>query len=202
MNTALVIEPAPRLGAELTARKLRARAHWPTAPFLSHPPHATLIAGVYDVPERWLGALGDALRSVKPFDIQSSVVITFADDPTPGSTTVAFDIAESEALRSLQRIVAELLAPFRVAGAADTLAGLHRRSDAIASARQYGYPWVGPHWRPHFTIGSLPLRSDSPALAEFLEPLPVVHTRVGSLAVWGVAGDDHSTLAKVPLGGD
>ena len=201
MNTALVIEPAPQLGAELAARKVRATGQWPHAPFLNHPPHATLIAGVYDEPDRWLHALGDALRSVRPFDIKSSEVIMFPDDPTPGSTTVAFNVQESEALRALQQIVAEVLAPFRAPGAADTLAAQHRRSDAVASARQFGYPWVGAHWRPHFTIGSLPLKPDNPLLSVFLQPIPLMSTRVNQIAVWGVSGDAHSTIAQVPLGG-
>lgn len=201
MNTAIVIEPTPALAQELIARKARARASWPSAPFLNHPPHATLLAGVYETPGHWLPALAQALRSVRPFNIESSAVITFPDDPTPGSTTVAFDIAESKALRALQRVIAETLAPYRVMGAADTLAGLHRRPEAIASARQFGYPWVGPHWRPHFTIGSLPLRADEMAFKEYLTSVPVMHTRVSQVAVWGVAGDDHSTIAQVPLGG-
>jgi len=201
MNTALVIEPAPLLAAELAARKARAGAQWPTAPFLHHPPHATLLAGVYESPDRWLAALRDALRHVPAFEIQSSVVITFPDDPTPGTTTVAFDVAESVELRALQRTVAEVVAPFRVAGAADTLAGLHRRSDAIASARQFGYPWVGSHWKPHFTIAALPSGPTNPLPLEFLAPVPVVRTQVTRVSVWGVLGEEHSTLAQVPLGG-
>ncbi len=201
MNTALVIEPAPQLAAELAARKASASARWPNAPFLRHPPHATLLAGLFETPDHWLSALREALGTVRPFDIQSSSVFTFPDDPAPGFTTVAFNVEESEELRALQQIVAEALAPFRLAPAADALAGLHRRSDAIASARKYGYPWVGAHWRPHFTIGSLPLAANDPAMAEFLKPIPTVRTRVRSAAVWGVAGDEHSTVSQVPLGG-
>jgi hypothetical protein len=197
--TGIFIDPSPELTAVLDARKAIARTQWPRAAYLDHPPHATLIAGAFGPADHWLPLLSDVLRAHETFVIETSGITVFANDPMTGGSTVAIAVAESAALRRLQSIVAAVLAPSRDPAAAEALARSMGDPRAAESARAFGSAWVGAHWRPHFTVASLPV-AESHIPAALTKSVSPITMRVAVISVWRV--DDagiHTRVAAAPL---
>jgi hypothetical protein len=89
------------------------------------------------------------------------------------------------------------MAPFRsVAVVPHPLAD---REPFGTSWRRYGFPFVGSHWIPHFTVASLLTAPDDPAVAEVMSVGATHHFTVDSVSVWRVRGDEHERLAVLGL---
>ncbi len=200
MSIGCFVDPSPALDALVSSRKAMASVHWPTAPYVSHPVHATLMAGRYADPDLWLPALTDRLATIAPFTVECRSLVVFNHDPATGGTTVTIGVEPSSALHALQLAVAEIVAPFRDVDAAEILARRITDPVAAASARAYGAPWVGTHWHPHFTIGSFALPAEAPELQPLLEPFDPLVVPVRTISIWAIAGDMHARRATVALG--
>lgn len=199
MSAGVFLEAGAALDALLRERKAIVRASWPAAAYLEHPPHCTLIAGAFAPVERWLASLGAALGGFAPFELTAAGTECFANDPLTGGTTVAIGVRASPALGALQTCVAQALAPWRDVAAAERLAASLADARAAASARAFGAAWVGAHWRPHFTVASLPVPvADLPET--LLAPVAAMTVTVRAVTVWRIAGDAHERVAELPLG--
>ena len=74
-----------------------------------------------------------------------------------------------------------------------------RSEPFLGSWRDYGFPFVGSHWIPHFTVAALPVPRDHHLLAEFLESTGCQQMTVRRVTWWRVVGDRHEQLASQRL---
>lgn len=197
---ALFIEPKGSLLASLRERKAWLEHAAPGQPLVSHPPHCTLLFGIYGEPRAWIQQLGSSLARVPAFELATDGWQEFFPDALAGGgRTVAYRVRPNDSLHSLQLAAAGVLAPFRGPDAGNhPLAG---KEPFAASLRLYGFPFVGPHWIPHFTIGSV--APVVPAdLVDQLKSGPTGHRfTVSSVSVWEVAGDRHWRRHELALAG-
>ena len=64
------------------------------------------------------------------------------------------------------------------------------------SFRQFGFPFIGAHWIPHFTIASLKKDMDHPLIKEFSD-LSINYTnKIDKISYWQVINGDHKLLKK------
>lgn len=204
MNAAVFLEPSAPLAALVLERKAHARTHWPDATYLDHPVHGTVIAGEFDSVDRWEAALGAVVARHSPFTITCSGTMLFADDPATGGTTVALALEAAPALFALQAAIAAAVAPFRDRAVADRLAerlAVGGTRAAAESARAFGFPWVGSHWRPHLTIGSFLVSSNDPRLAPLRAPFAPIVMEVREVGLWKIRGELHERRRSLPLMG-
>ena len=62
---------------------------------------------------------------------------------------------------------------------------------------QYGYPFVGEHWIPHITIGSLDIEKKK--LTEFSEEMinfPIT-IKINNLGLFKIEADSHSLIKRI-----
>ncbi|MBK7406420.1 MAG: hypothetical protein IPJ41_17920 [Phycisphaerales bacterium] len=105
--------------------------------------------------------------------------------------------ADGRALRAWQRAVVDALVaaapPVPTPGPA--FAGALGESQA-----RYGWPFVGEHWIPHFTVASVPAERSDPLVGACLA-LPLdFRFAADSAALCGIRGDAHVVVARVALG--
>jgi hypothetical protein len=197
---AAVIEPGGALRDMVAAMKRRMADAWPASRLVSHPPHGTLW---YGRSQAAAGAhVAAAVRRARPFAIRVRGPRVFHDDALAGGgQTCVLEVERAEALDSLQRLVAEAVAADREPDSDEALAPALRVAPYLESWRRYGFPFVGSHWIPHFTIGSLPCAAGDRAVAAFLDERPAISIdRVTEVAWWRVDGDLHEVAGRFPLG--
>jgi hypothetical protein len=198
-GTAVFIEPLGSLRSALLERKALLETRLPGQAYTRHPPHATLVFGRYGVPDQWLEALQARLATVAPFELATVDWQEFPNDAlAAGGHTIAYRATLTPALLELQRVVADELTPFHTI--AHVPHPLANTEPFATSLRRYGSPFVGPHWIPHFTIGSPRVSANDPLVAALKSGNPQHSIDVAALSVWSVNGDHHERLRELALG--
>jgi hypothetical protein len=192
---AVVIEPEGEIREAVLAWKARIAAEWPAAVYLHHPPHCTL----------WVGDLRsdavvepvlDAVSRLPEFSLAVRSAHAFFDDALAGGgQTCAFAVTLTDDLVRLQHDVAEAVRQDRRPASGDELPAPLRREPFLRSWCDYGFPFVGSHWIPHFTAAALPVPRDHRLVAEFLASTASWQMTVSRVSWWRVAGDRHERAA-------
>lgn len=171
----------------------------PNQPYVAAPPHCTLVHGRFVCVDKWVGLLTRALEVVAPFEVTTKAWHQFPDDPmTHGGHTVAYRAELDSTLASLQETVAKVVAPY--AAHRCQKHPLDGVEPFATSLRKYGSAFVGPHWIPHFTIGSPHVAKDSQLLADLTYGSPSHRFLVKRVSIWHADGDDHRKLCSLALG--
>jgi len=195
---AIFVEPTGSLREILIECKTLIERQRPGEPLCSHPPHCTLLHGHYGESSAWLSRLAETISKHASFEIATTGWQVFANDPlTGGGQTLALHAKASASLYELQFAVADVLASFVFpTGERNPLS---TREPYATSLRRYGYPYVGAHWIPHFTVASLMVCEDDPWFVA-LTSAPASHRfLVESISVWNVDGDRHERLHELRL---
>lgn len=197
---AVLIEPDGQLRERLLAWKSRVAAQWPSAAYVAHPPHGTIWAGALDDLGGGEQAVRETASDVREFciDIQGPYVF-YNDALAGGAHTCAFAARLTDDLARLQYAICDALRASRVRVSDGQLPLPLRRAPFLRSWREYGFPFVGPHWIPHFTVASVPVRQDDPFIAEFLASPAPRQVAVRELSWWRITSERHERLASVRL---
>jgi hypothetical protein len=196
-TTGIFLEPTGSLRDSLVAAKEALAARAPRAAYTSHPPHCTVLHGVYGNSDGWLEPLRRRLAGFPGFLVRTTGWVEFRDDPLAGGGhTLGYRLELSSSLAELQLVVADCLAPFAKQPGAHPLRDLEPYASSL---RRFGFPFVGPHWIPHCTIGS-PGAEEAVAIIPALKRFPIHHVfRAEHLSVWAIDGDRHVRRHELAL---
>ncbi|MEY4387224.1 MAG: hypothetical protein RLY20_2507 [Verrucomicrobiota bacterium] len=195
----IFIEPTGSLAESIRVLKAEVERQLPGQKFCSHPPHSTLIYGQYQDPKLWRDQLAGALAALPPFRIQTTEFGFFYDDALAGGGhTVVFKAQPVPEIYALQKACGDILKRWRIA-TQPPRGGLLEREPFRSSFAEYGFPFVGPHWIPHFTVASLKVAKDAPLLRALTAGNPRHEFLLDRVSVWEIAGDSHAKLFEAPL---
>ena len=202
LQYAVFIEPEGELNAFIIKQKSRVQTCHGCQPYGSHPPHCSLYVSALGEAETWMSLLERTVRSNTAFVLRVQGTVVFYNDAmTGGGHTLALRAQRTDALGALQACVSEALAPYVDRKSIGNPSGFMAQEPYRASIVKYGYPFVGTHWIPHFTIASLLIPGDSPAIKAF-EAQPVAFEQwVRSVSVWRIDNDRHERIATIGFGG-
>ena len=114
--------------------------------------------------------------------------------------TVVFKAQPVPAVFALQKACGNVLKHWR-GETESSCGGLLEREPFRSSFAEYGFPFVGSHWIPHFTIASLKVAKDAPLLRAISSGNAGHAFELARVSVWEIVGDSHTKLFEVPLGG-
>jgi hypothetical protein len=194
---AVFLEPTGALHDAVLARKELTARTWPGATFVNHPPHCTLWVGTLRDAEAAQHAVQNAVARMTdwPSVDQLPAHVFFDDQLAGGGQTCVLALPVTAALIALQGIVADALAPHISQPADEELPAGLRHSPYRESWRRYGFPFVGAHWLPHFTIASLPVERTDDSITQFLNEPPLHVHSTCDLSFWKVDGERHERCA-------
>ena len=195
------IEPTGSLAVAIRTLKAEVESKLPGQKFCSHPVHSTLIYGRYRDPSLWRAHLAKVLAKRSVFCIQTQDFGVFYSDPrADGGHTFFLKMNATPDIFLLQKSCADVLKKWRILDN-------HTRDEALlesepfrSSLMEYGFPFVGQFWIPHFTIASLKVPKDSPLLREISTGESRHEYMLYRVSVWEIAGDWHKKLFELKLG--
>ncbi len=197
----IFIEPTGSLAGAIRSLKAEVERQMSGQKFCAHPPHNTLIYGRYQEPKLWRAQFAAALAALPPFRIQTTEFGFFYDDALAGGGhTVVFKAVPTPEIFSLQKSCGDVLKQWRGSDEPVARGGLLEREPFRSSFAEYGFPFVGPHWIPHFTIASLKVAKDAPLLRAISSGEARHEFLLDRVSVWEIEGDSHTKLFEVPLG--
>ena len=195
MSLAIFILPEESFANEIVHWKERIENSYPNQPYTAHPPHMTLIN--MDVINK-----GDAIaifsslsNSSHPFQISIKQTSVFWDDAATGGHTLYFDVEKNMPLQDLQKIVANALKSVKThTPPPNYLVGHKLLQD---SYENFGFPFIGDHWIPHFSVSSLQSERTHPIIKDFLSINKQSLFMVNQMSLWYIDGNDHTQLKTV-----
>jgi 2'-5' RNA ligase len=200
MRHAVVFEPEGPLRDAVLAWKTRLAARWASAHYVTHPPHCTLWVGQLERPNEADSALEAALARTTSFSSSLEGPFVFENDAlADGGTTCAFRIASAASLQRLQRCVADAVAPHLMRAAETEWPEPLRFEPFLSSCRRYGFPFVGEHWIPHITVGTVPRDEGRSFVPTFMETELTGTMAVNGVTLWRVEGDRHTPTQRYAL---
>jgi hypothetical protein len=196
------MEPVGPLRDFVVDQKRHVEQQLPGQTYCGHPPHATLVVAPYENERDLAAALEDAVDTTGPLDVSTLDMHVFYDDAMAGGGhTVVVRAHLSLELQSLQHAVAHSLRAYLAPAQDDRASSQEWPREFQESLDRYGFPFVGAHWIPHFSIASLQVSKNDPLLQELIGMAAEFSFRLSEISLWRVEGDLHEKLLAVKLGG-
>ena len=160
--------------------------------YLDHPVHLTFY--VFNAQEEDIKEICKTLDIISkkrnPFKISIKKWRVFKNDVLTLFNTLCLDVEKSDDIMKLQLDIGESLIDLHYENYQNHI-GLLERSN-----KRYGYPFIGSHWIPHITIGSIDMPVDE--ILEnskdlFIFPRELI---VDNLSLYKIEGDKHDLLYK------
>ena len=197
-TTGILIEPEGGLRDAVLKWKSRVEEVLSEQVYCTHPPHCTLINTRLKTGCKWVDSLVGNLTEISPFEIEVGQTHMFPDDiMARGGQTLAFRARSSDQLRQLQEQAARALENCTLIG--EVPPSFKKNGPLRMSFLRCGFPFVGDHWIPHFTVASLEVPTGHPLIKEFMAQEPNYSFRVHQVSVWRIDGDCHRKLATFQL---
>ena len=197
MSLAVFILPEEPFTSELVFWKNKIRKDFPKQPYTDHPPHLTLInLDSIDESEaiKKLSSFSKKLGSIK-IEVNSRNV--FLNDAFTGGDTIYFGLKQSNSLMKLQILIADALVPIKK----NINLNYSFKNDSLLfrSNKKYGFPYVGHHWIPHFTVASLTDNKRKKILKNFLSFPASFDFKINRFSIWRINQDVHTKLKTIKI---
>lgn len=190
----ITLEPEKRLKKEITRIKDEVRHLVGDQLYLLDEPHLTLYIGQFGnvrVFEEAFEKLVETLRA-KPKRVNLEIVgwASFKDDSITGRDTLVCDFAKKHipALQEIQMEIVTCLSRFRRPGLIRRYQSVYDRlgPGERENLDNFGYPFVGEIWKPHFSIASFDKKAFSIAYRAFKDNCPVGCYRASSINLYAL----------------
>ena len=197
MSLAVFILPKEPFTSELLFWKNKIKKNFPKEPYANHPPHLTLInLDSIDESEviKKLSSFSKKLGSIK-IEVNSRNV--FLNDAFTGGDTIYFGLKQSNSLMKLQILIADALVPMKK----NINLNNSFKNDSLLfrSNKKYGFPYVGDHWIPHFTVASLTDNKRKKFLKNFLSFPASFDFKINRFSIWRINQDVHTKLKTIKI---
>ena len=161
--------------------------------YLNHLPHLSLY--VFNISSNNLSDVifefNKMQKSLNQFSSKTVKWKVFENDILTKLNTLCLEIELSNELKFLQMKVVDSLSKFHVKSYSEY------EGELKLSNESYGYPFVGDHWIPHITIGSMDIKSEN--LLELSEKLFAFPQKISinNICLFKIKGDYHELIKKI-----
>jgi 2'-5' RNA ligase len=162
--------------------------------YLNHLVHSTIY--VLNIEPNRLNYLIEEFESLKkvlsPLNAEITNWRVFENDILTNLNTLCLEIEKNKDLKVLQEKVVKSLFKFHSKKMNNNFKGGFKDSND-----KYGYPFIGNHWTPHFTIGSLEIHVNKISkYSEGLFNFPK-EFKINNLCLFEIKEDSHLLIKKI-----
>tara|TARA_B100000787_G_C16116285_1_gene260481 strand:- start:188 stop:784 length:597 start_codon:yes stop_codon:yes gene_type:complete len=195
----IFIEPNKELKTYINKWKKKINKNFIRSKLTSHPPHSTIYYADLVKDKDILKVLETTLKTINSFKISINKTLIFYDDKLTGGDTMCLSINKDNRLFQIQKKIAHNLKLFIKKNS-------NRNSQLtnkvlLKSMKKYGYPFVGSHWMPHFTISSIKNKRNSSEFKQFIEEKIKFKNNINYISAWKITGNKHILIKRFKLRG-
>ena len=193
----IFIEPNKELKTYINKWKKKINKKFIRSKLTSHPPHSTIYYADLVKDKDVLKVLGTTLKKINSFKISINKTLIFYDDKLTGGDTMCLSINKDNILFQIQKKIAKNL-KFFIKHTSNKNNQLTNKAH-LTSVKKYGYPFVGGHWLPHFTIGSIKNKRNSNEFKQFVEEKVKFKNNINYISAWKIYGNKHILIKLFKL---
>ena len=193
----IFIEPNKELKIHINKWKNKINKKFIRTRLTLHPPHSTIYYANLIKDKDILNVLEATVKTIDSFRISVNKTLIFYDDELTGGDTMCLLINKNDKLFQIQKKIAKSLKFF-----------IKKNSNAkqkftnkalSTSVKKYGYPFVGKHWLPHFTIGSIKNKRNSSEFKQFTKEKVKFTNNINYISAWKISGNKHVLIKRFKL---
>ena len=163
-----------------------------------HLPHCTILASNMLDKTNIIYRISNIMKDFKNLQFEITKADVFFNDLLTGGNTLFLKVKKNQKILNLQNKLAnKLILPDNFVG--EIPLEIKKNKLLYKSYKKYGYPFVGKHWIPHFSVSSLRVEKLDPVIKEFLALQKEFHFLVDVLSLWRVNGNKHTQLETVTI---
>ena len=193
----IFIEPNKKLKTYINKWKKKINEKFIRSKLTSHPPHSTIYYADLVNDKDVLKVLETISKSISSFKISINKTLVFYDDKLTGGDTMCLRINKENKLFQIQKKIAKNL-KFFIKKNSNKNSKLTNKA-LVKSMKIYGYPFVGSHWLPHFTIGSIKNKRNSSEFKKFIEEKVKFKNNINYISAWQISGNRHILIKRFKL---
>ena len=163
-------------------------------PYLLHPPHLTLVHGLFSDKFTVEKKLEEFLLDKKPFDILCTNLSSFKDDSQTGLNTVYVSLEPNNYLNIFQKDLLKNINPEKSVFKSSSISS----EELKKNLKLYNYPFVYPNWIPHFTIASVDKVLEEKILQSNNQTLELCN-KISKVSIWEISGDLHKKIKEFDI---
>jgi 2'-5' RNA ligase len=195
----IFIEPNGKLKKYINNWKKKINKNFIKTKLTSHPPHSTIYYANLTNNKNIINNLKRILKKIDSFKIIINKTDIFYDDKLAGGDTLYLSIKKNTKLFHIQKKIADEL-KFHIKTSSYKNKNINLKNKVLMkSQKKYGYPFVGDHWMPHFTISSIKNKRNSPEFKQFIDEKIRFINKINSISVWKISGNRHVLIKKLKL---
>ena len=197
MSLAVFVLPEEPFTSELLLWKNKIKKDFPKQPYANHPPHLTLINLESTDESEVIKKLSSFSKKLSSIKVEVNSRNVFLNDAFTGGHTIYFGLKQNNSLMKLQILIADALAPIKK----NTNLSNNFKNDSLLyrSNKNYGFPYVGDHWIPHFTVASLTTKKRKKFLKNFLSLPASFNFEINRFSIWRINQDVHTKLKTIKI---
>ncbi len=197
MSLGIFICPDGSLKSKILSWKEKIQKELIEQPYTKHPAHLTIINSKINKENIAISKIRKYLRDTKSFNLDVKKNDVFWNDIITGGHTIYFSIERTKQLQNIQNNLAVIMSKYKSENKIPKI--FHPNKLLSNSYKIYGFPFVGDHWIPHFTISSLKIKKSHKIIKEFLSNKNNSSFRVDKISIWRINKDKHQMLEEISL---
>ena len=197
MGLGVFIIPGGLLKSKITFWKKRIEKEFNVQPYTNHPPHLTIIHASIKKDKIAIREIKECVNELKSFTLTVNYNNIFWDDLFTGGHTLSYNTKKSEYLNRFQKKLSAVFFKHKENHEIPFLFKNHKQ--LCDSYLNFGFPFVGEHWIPHFTVSSLKVNKNHGIIKEFLLDRIDVSFKVNKVSVWDINDDKHQMIDEFIL---
>ena len=153
MGLGVFIVPNCELKSKITFWKKKIEKELHEQPYTNHPPHLTIIHSNINEHKAAINEIKECLEGLKSFKLTVYKNNIFWDDLCTGGNTLSYNIKKNKYLNEIQKKLSAVFSKYKETNEIPKF--FRTQKQLYKSYQNFGFPFVGEHWIPHFTISSL-----------------------------------------------
>jgi 2'-5' RNA ligase len=167
--------------------------------FINHPPHSTIFFANIRNKKKLFLVIEKTITGFKKFKITVNKTGVFKNDLLTGRDTIYLKIKKNRKLFLLQKKIAHNLRSLIKKKSKNKKRWRFKNKLLDRSQKKYGFPFVGNHWIPHFTIGSVKNFIEMNDCKIFRKLKIKLKSEINKITVWKIIGNKHIKLKEIKL---
>ena len=165
--------------------------------YTSHPPHLTVFKFESRHKNKLLIEFSKFSKKLNAFNLEVDKKNIFWNDPITKKNTIFFKVKKSEDISNMQSKLANSLSRYKLNKKATT--EIASNETMLNSYKKFGFPFVGDHWIPHFSVSSLNLKRGSKFYKSFMIDCVKHSFKVETISIWEINGNKHKKIKEIQL---
>lgn len=190
----IFLEPKGKLRNFILKWKFKIKKNYISIKYINHPPHSSIYVANLSKQQRVIEEIQNVVDQFKSFKIKIDKTDVFLEDKFTGKDTIYLNIKKNKNIFILQKKLAEKLKHFIKKKKIKNIKSLDNKLKK--SVLKYGFPFVGSHWKPHFTIGSIKNFNKKKDYLRFMKTKIYFENNIKTISLWKINQDKHKKIRE------